>query len=269
MLTYNASDCAYKITPTIFPDGTSQVWKLSDQLLDDMRHSDQIDITWRFESEAELMHLLQLVTLFREINYNALYKIIFPCLPYARQDKEVSNDQTFALDTFLGLLAIAFDQIEVFDPHSRELLDHYFDGKEGFNGVTVVEPIREIEFAIEDSGCDLLCFPDEGASNRYPFLDQYDRVYMDKVRDQLTGNITGIAIVSPSEKVVDGKVLIVDDLCDGGRTFREAAKVLYAKGAAQVSLYISHGIFSQGTKVLYDDGIRKIYTRTGLVKQGV
>ena len=48
----------------------------------------------------------------------------------------------------------------------------------------------------------------------------------------------------------DKKVLIVDDICDGGRTFIELAKVLRAKGAETVDLYTTHGIYSKGTKVL-------------------
>ena len=33
------------------------------------------------------------------------------------------------------------------------------------------------------------------------------------------------------------------DICDGGRTFIELAKVLKDNGAKRVTLYVTHGIF--------------------------
>ena len=46
---------------------------------------------------------------------------------------------------------------------------------------------------------------------------------------------------------VEGKnCLIVDDICDGGRTFTDLAKKLNDKGAKELYLFVSHGIFSKG-----------------------
>jgi ribose-phosphate pyrophosphokinase len=44
--------------------------------------------------------------------------------------------------------------------------------------------------------------------------------------------------------------LIVDDICDGGRTFIELAKVLRPLTSGQVKLYVTHGIFSAGFEAL-------------------
>ena len=44
--------------------------------------------------------------------------------------------------------------------------------------------------------------------------------------------------------------MIVDDTCDGGRTFIELAKVLRARNAGKIELYVTHGIFSKGLKEL-------------------
>ena len=57
---------------------------------------------------------------------------------------------------------------------------------------------------------------------------------------------------SPEEVFGDvtGKsVLIADDICDGGRTFIELAKVLKERGAAHIHLHVTHGIFSKGKAV--------------------
>ena len=245
-----------KVVPTIFPDQTSQVWKL-----DPVKYFHQaVTIEWDFESESELMHVLQLVTLIRHNVPDAHLILKLSYLPYARQDKDISNETTFALHTFFGLMAMAFDHITVFDPHSTHLLDQYFG-----ESYTVIEPELEILQAMNGcEGCypDTICYPDKGASTRYPFLNAMDSVHMEKTRIQSTGEITGVELHG---EVKDKRVLIVDDLCDGGRTFIEAAKVLYAAGALEVHLYVSHGIFSAGLWPLHQGGIMKIYTRKGFI----
>jgi len=60
----------------------------------------------------------------------------------------------------------------------------------------------------------------------------------------------------------------VDDICDGGRTFIESAGLLReAYPEADIHLYVSHGIFSKGTDVLFDAGIKTIHTIKGEVKR--
>lgn len=81
------------ITVTTFPDGTSQVWKLTPAQL-----VPKAEVSWRFESEAEVMHLAQLSLLLSELDIFA--RLDIRCLPYARQDKDVANDRTFALYAF-------------------------------------------------------------------------------------------------------------------------------------------------------------------------
>ena len=57
---------------------------------------------------------------------------------------------------------------------------------------------------------------------------------------------------------MDGKdAIIVDDICDGGKTFIELAKVLKQKNVGKIYLVITHGIFSQGFEGLasYVSGI--------------
>lgn len=251
----------HKITPTIFPDKTSQVWKLDEKVLDAIRRqTENVEICWDFENEAELVHCLQLACIVRKENPNASFSLYMPYLPYARQDKDISNDETFALLPFLSLLVYVFPKIKVFDPHSRDMLDYVYG-----SDCTIEQPEEEINYAIEETDATMICYPDKGAAQRYPFLSRMPCVTMDKVRDQSTGEITGMVCDKP-ETVLYQNVLIVDDMCDGGRTFREAAKILYAAGANDVNLYVSHGIFShpEGVGILYQEGISKVFTKDGV-----
>src|SRR4051812_11079125 len=102
-----------EINPTIFPDKTSQVWKISDSAFS------PFTIEWKFEHEGELMHLAQLRRLLAEISYSPKVILKMPYLPYARQDKPVSNHSTFAMHVFADLInKLDFHQVYCFDPHS-------------------------------------------------------------------------------------------------------------------------------------------------------
>jgi ribose-phosphate pyrophosphokinase len=90
---------------------------------------------------------------------------------------------------------------------------------------------------------------------------------MDKIRDQETGGITSLRMNTSggcNHYIKNKNILIVDDICDGGRTFIECAKILHLHEVNSVSLYVTHGIFSKGLAPLEDAGITEIYTKDGL-----
>jgi ribose-phosphate pyrophosphokinase len=77
----------------------------------------------------------------------------------------------------------------------------------------------------------------------------------DKLRDIPTGNITETIVYKDD---LNGKdCIILDDICDGGRTFIELAKVLKQKNGGKIYLVVTHGIFSAGFDQLIQqiDGI--------------
>jgi ribose-phosphate pyrophosphokinase len=53
------------------------------------------------------------------------------------------------------------------------------------------------------------------------------------------------------------QIIIIDDICDGGRTFIELAKVIKEQTDKPIYLVVTHGIFSGGFEKLSDvlDGI--------------
>ena len=110
-----------KVNPTLFPDQTSQVWQIKGL------NKLTAKVTWEYECEQEFMHLAQLKTL---LDFRAIKSTLeLPYLPYARQDKPVRNDNTFALVTFANLLnSLKFDQVFSIDPHSdvaKELIKNF------------------------------------------------------------------------------------------------------------------------------------------------
>lgn len=243
---------------TRFPDGTSQVWKLPEELLKLALFSIEpypVNVRWEYCSEGEFLQLAQLKNLLDKYNFRSSLTLKF--LPYGRQDKEINNTATFALHTFASLINfLNFHAIVCYDPHSSV-------AKQLINNFLPIYPTKQIEVVLKETDTNIICYPDAGAREKYTeiyslFLKPH--IYGDKVRDQLTGNILSYQLVGDPK---DKNVLIVDDICDGGMTFKLLAKDLLAAGAKEVNLFVTHGIFSKGLRTLKDSGIKRIFTQDG------
>lgn len=247
----------YEIKPTIFPDHTSQVWKVPEQYFG----KEENTITWEFEHEGELMHVAQLKYLL-DFKWGWPEVVLeVPYLPYARQDKPVSNETTFALMPFFNFLNIlGFSKIKVVDPHNVELV------QKCLKDVDIQRVDKLIAWHLQELNA-LPVYPDTGASKRYhvDILNEENKtkaIIGEKDRDPLTGEIKGVKLTGTVESCT---YLIVDDLADGGKTFIEVSKLLYTKGAKTVHLYVSHGLFSKGLEPLRAAGIQRIFTYKGEV----
>ena len=120
---------------------------------------------------------------------------------------------------------------------------------------------------------DVIIFPDLGAKIRYYNMiallvpNHVPILYGDKVRDQSTGYITSYSIPCEdiNDKLRDNRVLIIDDICDGGMTFKILAETIKKYNPNDINLYVTHGIFSKGLKTLNDSGIDEVFTKEGQV----
>jgi ribose-phosphate pyrophosphokinase len=233
---------------TKFPDGTSQIWKLSpppDSL-------SAIEVIWMFENEAEFFHVCQLGYLLVD-EFKCFPVLTVPFLPFGRQDKKVGNNSTFARLPFLDLLKYSgYSRVNTFDSHSS----HQF-----INSVSI-KPFHDEVI----SPIDLICFPDLGATTRYKHLQVRPHIWFQKVRNQQTGEIQGMVLEGHPDMIKGHTVTIVDDICDGGATFIGVAKELQKFGPKEINLVVTHGIFSKGTTVLSQAGIKNVYTTNSLLK---
>lgn len=237
----NNVEIPFKITK--FPDGTSQVW----QLTTIPPKEQQLKVVWRFENETEVFHLIQLLNyLIDDYTPTAL---VCPWMPYGRQDKNVDNNQTFALTCLLDSLNVT--KFVTFDNHGNNSRIH---------SISAIPIIKELL-----KNYDVACYPDAGAKTRYYDGPSFPTVYCEKVRNQLTGQIEGLKL--HGKHTIEGKkILIVDDLCDGGMTFIKVAEKLKEFKPSQIDLYVSHGLFTKGLRPLFDAGITNIYTTNSVCK---
>lgn len=256
----------YIVTPTIFPDQTSQVWKLPDNVL----NADKFTITWFFENEAELMTLLSLRKLLI-LTWKSV-ELFIPYLPYARQDKILSNNDTFNLSVFAKLIRLfEFSKITAIDVHNQSRCNELFYNFYNFK----VNHLHEELFYSKN--IDYIVYPDEGAYKRYhnDSLKGYVNTLVgQKLRDPSTGHIAlnGWKLVNDRGDTMkcttEGqRFLIVDDICDGGATFIEIAKKIREEFKnPYIVLFVTHGLFSKGKQVLYDAGINEVLTTNTLLR---
>ena len=243
------------ITPTIFPDETSQVWKIENTGMYTVQ-----TITWDFESEAELIHIVQLKMLLDKEQPMVLKQLNMNYLPYARQDKDISNEATFALHAFAHVInSLNFNKVTALDTHSEVASTLIKNFEDIFPDNQIGNTLRRLENLT-------LLFPDKGAFARYEnqFVG-YTSIVADKVRNQSTGHIDSVSFNRDIHQL-NTNILILDDICDGGMTFKLVAENLIKEGfTGDIYLYTTHGLFSKGTQTLRDSGIKRIFTKNGEV----
>ena len=217
-----------------------------------------VEITSKVKSSIDVMVLAMLVdacSRLENLEHNAKFTLYLPYIPYARQDRVMQPGEALSIKVFANLInALSFDEVIVDDPHSdvsaalinnvkirgqQDLVSQFHDNLAG-KDVTIVAP-------------------DAGARKKAQKVASKFRmpiVEAGKVRDLATGEITGTAVFGD---VKDRDCVIIDDICDGGRTFIALAQALKEKGAKRVILYVTHGIFSFGKQVILDGGVDEIY----------
>lgn len=255
---------SHTINVTRFPDKTSQVWNLPEPLLRDPI----IVIQWAFEAEEELIHVAQVVDLFRkyddELSESRTIELYMPYMPYARQDKGVSNSTTFAGRTFSKfLMMLDVNLVTSVDVHNPELF-------QGLGNFLNLSPQDQIIHVIEKEQADVVVFPDEGAKRRYSdqIAHAYDLpvIFGTKVRDQATGEIVGFDFVGDRPEVNSDKsltYLVCDDIIDGGATPIRVARELNLRPQDRLIGFFSHCLCTKGTEIIKEAGYSKLYNYQG------
>lgn len=224
-----------------------------------------VAIQMQFEGDDDIIALALLVDAVRREYGKVRIMLDMPYLPYARQDRVCADGESLSVKVVADIInSMEFDAVLCKDIHSSvgvALLNNCIN-----DDLTVVaSPLNEIFARVPT----VLVSPDAGANKKVlDFAKAYsfpNVVRADKTRDVLTGAITGTAVYSGH--VGNKDFLILDDICDGGRTFIELAKELRKLTDGKVYLYVTHGIFSAGMDV-FDGLIDKIYV-ANLMNTGV
>lgn len=181
-------------------------------------------------------------------------------MPYGQQDKVFVHGEPLSVKVMANLInSLSFSRVIIADPHS-DIPAAVFDR------VTIIrqdEIINKFQFFIERvlRGV-IFVSPDAGGNKKTSLLASYfahqEFVRADKKRNLATGEILETLVLA--DDLYKRDVVIADDIAKGGQTFIELAKALRSKNCGKIILYVTHGIFSKGTDVLYKGGIDEIFT---------
>lgn len=229
----------------MYSDGTPIV--KTDQFKDIRKHADTMIL--RADSMAEFV-----VGMFL---YDALdvpkgqgMRLVMPYLPGARQDRSnPTGDVLFTARSVANMINERnFSEVVSIDPHST-VMPNLINNFREFHLARIGEKLWK--------GYGAIISPDKGAKRRAKIVAKsmgLPVVTGSKVRDVSTGRLSGFDVTVEAGK----HYLVVDDICDGGGTFLGLGEKIREQGA-YADLYVTHGIFSNGTselKTIY----KNIYT---------
>lgn len=218
----------------------------------------------RFSSWGDLQEILCKTAIYK--SDRALPSLYVPYFFGSRSDRDFGSGINYFRDVIAPIInAQGYKWVETLDPHS-------------LNTVGAINNLREIPLnpIIFEAIKEPLTSGIEGITIVSPDFGAYKKVWsFCEYLNEKTGGHLDIDFIS-CEKIrnLDGKILhtkihgtpkydqaiIIDDICDGGRTFIEISKQITRDGfKGDLSLWVTHGIFSKGLREL-SKHFKKIYT---------
>jgi ribose-phosphate pyrophosphokinase len=257
------SDIKYKISR--FPDGQQSI--TLDMVDADLPNKITVSITSRLNSFRDLEVIISANQTLREFSYVENVKLNVPYFLGARSDRKFEAGTSNYLKKVICPIINAqnFSRVTVLDPHSDVLeacLNNYHKHD---NHRLVKDALTSIDNKKDAQERICLVSPDAGAYKKiFDVAKKFEIqnvVTANKVRDMRTGKILKTEIPDLPGLVGDDlKYVIIDDICDGGRTFNELAKAIRAQRAdAKIYLVVTHGIFSAGFAEL-SRNFERVYT---------
>jgi ribose-phosphate pyrophosphokinase len=234
------SDISFKISQ--FPDGQQSV-----SITGGFDGNETIQLSSRMNSFKDIELIICANQALKELGAKNV-ELYVPYFLGARSDRKFEKGQTNYLKNVICPIinSQGFSKVIVMDPHSDVLeacLTNYMK----------IDNFRLVNFALSDIGGDssqiAIVSPDGGALKKiYDVAKEFDItnvVTASKVRDMKTGNIIRTQLPTMDLRGIE-HLIVIDDICDGGRTFIELAKAIKEITEIPIYLIVTHGIFSAG-----------------------
>ena len=242
------SDVKFKISK--FPDGQQTIDIETSSLF---LQNDDIKIEARIHTFRDLEIIIAANQALKEIGVKSV-SLYVPYFMGARSDRKFKEGGVNYLKSVICPIINSqeFSSVVTLDPHS-DVLEACLNNYKKINNFELVRnSLTEIDNKNGAQDRIVLVSPDGGALKKiYDVAEEFgvnNIVTAMKHRDIKTGKITHTEVpLSDSRYYKDVNFVIVDDICDGGRTFIELAKAIREKVTdAKIYLVVTHGVFSNG-----------------------
>lgn len=266
LISLEKSKIKYKISK--FPDGQQQLQFEDTQIglikgYTNPNFDYQIIIKSRLNNFNDLELICCAVASLRELNIEKIH-LYTPYFLGSRSDRKFEEGSNNYLKSVICPIinSLDFKSVTVMDPHS-DVLEACLNNFNKINNFALVDDALSYIIGEGEEDQIVLVSPDAGAYKKvFDVAKEFNIekiITATKVRDMKTGNIlhTEIPVLDQHN---DLKYIIIDDICDGGRTFVELAKAIKAgRPTAKIYLIVTHGIFSNGYSQL-GEHFEQIYT---------
>lgn len=229
-----------------------------------------------------LIHTIEIVNVYYGIGH---IELTLNYLPYARQDRICNPGEINGLEWILNLLdSMDVNKLNILDVHNPSKINPMNYNMHITNTHVSDILLKNIPLI---GNYNFIVAPDAGSANKIrQVVDRSNNIFnkntshgelndimkafyhiepifFEKTRDQQTGKIEDISISTESITLLESfdvlerknkRVLVVDDICDGGGTFLPIAHILRVEyDIKYIDLFVTHGIFSKGTVDLLNE----------------
>lgn len=260
--------CKYEISQ--FPDGQQSVRIIEDgyNTFESIRGQTYgIKIKSRLNDFRDLELILCATQALREIGVKTI-RLYIPYCVGGRSDRKFQDGGINYIKQVIAPIinSQGYEKVTIMDPHS-DVLEACINNFEKVDNLRVVQDSLIKHWTndgkiISDMSKIVFLSPDAGALKKVHkvadnFQSKYDVVVCTKHRD-LNGKLSKTT-VPLTDEMLDKDLFIVDDICDGGGTFINIARIIKENEQfkGRIYLIVTHGIFSRGFEDLteYFNGV--------------
>jgi ribose-phosphate pyrophosphokinase len=221
------SDISYEIIT--FPDGEPHI-----KLIDLDRKKD-VSIICRIANPTDLFILMQIGNILNR--QGIIFDIKITYLMSMRMDRVMGFNEAYSLEIVANMInSLNARKIKILEPHSEK---------------TLMLIKRSVSISETFTGDFLKVYPDEGAAKRYNANPMEDVIFKKK-RNLSDGRIISIEPINPDVLHKTYKpIMVIDDLCDGGSTFKLIANYLNEVVPDQErNIVVTHMVNPKGIQTL-------------------
>jgi ribose-phosphate pyrophosphokinase len=178
---------------------------------------------------------MQLVDILQRMEVS-VSELFIPYLMTMRCDRVFSMDRPFSLKVLANVINLMkANKVIILEPHSDKCLE-------------LINNSEALMIKVEIDDKTQRCYPDAGAKKRYLniFKHHLTPITCKKVRDVNTGNLLKFDIEDKGNYRKGDKIIVVDDLCDGGGTFLGIHNILKELEPTSCSLWVTHAVQKAG-----------------------
>jgi len=200
-----------------------------------------------------ILELLLLIDAAKRASAKSIAAVI-PYFGYARQDRKDAPRVPISAKVMANLLqTVGASRVLTVDLHADQIQGFFDIPVDNLYAIPVFKEYVEKKFPNLNRDDFVIVSPDAGGTRRARLfarkLGDLPIALIDKRRPR-----PNVAEVMNVIGDVEGKIaIIVDDIIDTGNSVRSAAIALKEKGATEIYVLITHGIFSGKAKEILDD----------------